>query len=84
MINSYQLTISKLNKNCLNIGATIDGQKVDCTYNVKTGEWITASVNGVNLFNKWQVEKISDMLKNLYVSLATYTMQLFITQVLLA
>lgn len=84
MINTYSLTITKLNKNCLSIGATIDGQKVDCTYNVKTGERITASVNNVNIFNKWQLEKIGDKLKSLYVSLATYTMQLFITNILLA
>lgn len=78
------MTITKLNKNCLNIDHVIDGQKVNCTYNVKTGEWITASVNNVNIFNKWQLEKISGTLKGLYITLATYTMHLFIEKVLLA
>lgn len=78
------LTITKLNKNCVNIGNVIDGQKVDCTYNLKTGEWITASVNNVNIFNKWQLEKISGQLKGLYITLATYTMHLFIEKILLA
>lgn len=78
------LTITKLNKNCLNIDHVIDGQKVNCTYNVKTGERITASVNNVNIFNKWQLEKISGRLKGLYITLATYTMHLFIEKILLA
>lgn len=78
------MTITKLNKNCLIIDNTIDGQKVSCTYNVKTGERITASVNNVNIFNKWQLEKVGDKLKGLYITLATFTMHLFIENILLA
>ena len=78
------MTITKLNKNCLNIDHVVDGQKINCTYNVKTGEWITASVNNVNIFNKWQLEKISGTLKGLCISLATYTMHLLIEKVLLS